>query len=76
MDIQEDTWIAIDMRAPLGKPDSRWTLTVTTPNKPPREFQDLKCDPEWKQARWIGITSLADRNVSFYLDDVEMGVSH
>jgi hypothetical protein len=63
------------MQAALGTPESHWTLKVAIPDQEPREFKDLKCDPEWKQARWIGFSSLADHRVSFYLDDLAMSAS-
>jgi hypothetical protein len=69
MDIPADTWIAVEMRADLGQSGSRWSLTIKLPDGTSREFNDLVCDADWKEARWVGFSSPATTNTAFYLDD-------
>jgi hypothetical protein len=72
LDCDFNTWIAVEMRAPLGQTKSHWELTLTLPGGNTREFKDLPCDADWQEVRWLGFSSLATNNVAFYLDDVEM----
>jgi hypothetical protein len=72
LDLPESAWVHVEMRAPLGQSDSRWELVLKLPDGTTREFKDLPCDPAWKEARWIGVSSLATRATVFYLDDLEM----
>jgi hypothetical protein len=71
-DLPENTWVRVEMSAPLGRSDSRWELTLTLAGAGPRPFKDLPCDAGWKETRWVGFSSLATDRVAFYLDDVEM----
>jgi len=72
MDIPENEWCAVEMRADLGRPHGIWTLRVTLPNGSMHAFKDLRCDPAWQTARWVGFISLSPGQSSFYLDDVVM----
>lgn len=71
-DLPEDAWIGVEMRASLGAGNSHWTLKLTLPDGKAQEFKDLACDPEWKEARWVGFSSQSPASVAFYLDDLEM----
>jgi hypothetical protein len=72
MEIPANAWIGVEMRATLGRSDSRWNLKITLPDGTGREFKDLPCDSAWKEARWVGFSSMGRDGVSFYLDDLEM----
>ena len=70
MDIPMNGWISVEMRCPVGKSDPRWSLKATLPNGTSQTFDDLPCDPGWKEVRWLGFSSNARNTASFYLDDV------
>jgi len=72
LDLPQDAWIGIEMRATVGQPGARWSLTVTLPAGKIQEFKDLACDPDWTEARWVGFSSNSDGPISYYLDDLEM----
>ena len=72
IDIPDLAWIGVEMRATLGQSNSRWGLVVTFPNGAKRPFEDLPCDPDWKEARWVGFSSHATTETAFELDDIEM----
>ncbi len=72
MDVPEDEWIRVEMRAPLGRADSRWDLALQAGQGTRREFKSLPCDTDWKEVRWVGFSSLAVNDSAFELDDIEM----
>jgi hypothetical protein len=72
MDLPENDWVGVEMRAILGQTNSHWDLTISLPGGAKREFGDLPCDPNWREARWVGFSSLATNDVAFELDDIEM----
>ncbi len=72
LEVPENAWISVEMRAILGLPDSHWDLRLALPEGQSREFKELPCDPDWKEARWVGFSSEATNYTAFELDDVEM----
>ena len=72
MEVPQNTWLGLEMRSALGKADGHWTLSVTLPDGRRREFAELPEDPLWKEARWVGFSSIATDFTAFELDDVEM----
>jgi hypothetical protein len=71
-EIPESEWVRVEMRSSLGRADSRWDLALVLPDGVRREFKGLPCDTDWKEARWVGFSSVATNNSAFELDDVEM----
>ena len=71
-EVPENEWVRVEMRSPLGRVDSRWDLALVLADGTRREFKGLSCDTDWKEARWVGFSSLARNNSAFELDDVEM----
>ncbi|HWI57487.1 MAG TPA: hypothetical protein VNZ22_09685, partial [Bacillota bacterium] len=72
VDVPENAWIGVEMRAPLGAGNSQWELTVTLPDGTKREIPGLVCDKEWKEVRWVGFTAATTGPAVFQLDDVVM----
>lgn len=72
MDIPANTWFNVAMRVDLGRPNTKWSLSVTLPDAQAKVFDDLPCDPKWTKAWWVGFMSQATTKVAFYLDNVEM----
>ena len=70
--VPQNTWFGVEMRARLGESNSHWSLKVSLPGGIPKEFTDLPCEPDWKEARWVGFSSTATDFTAFELDDVEM----
>ncbi len=71
MDIPTDTWIVLEITAPLGEKAGTWNLTVTLPDTPPRHFEDLKTvSPEWNSLDWLGFISQADVASEAWVDDL------
>ena len=71
-DISENSWIHVEMRAPLNQANSRWELILKLPDQAEKRFADLPCDAAWKETRWVGFSSMSPDHVAFYLDDVVM----
>ena len=70
--VPSNTWINVEMRASVGRQDSRWEVSLKFPDGTSKEFKNLTCDPRWTEARWVGFSSMATNGASFYLDDVVM----
>jgi hypothetical protein len=68
-------WVRCEVVAGLGsKADGTWTLRVTLPGQPVKEFKGLKCrTPDWKALKWLGFSSTAKETVVFYLDNFDLG---
>ena len=67
-----DTWIHFEIEAGLGDAaKAGWTLRVTLPGQPPREFRNLAmANPRFKKLDWIGFSSNATYKTTFYLDNL------
>jgi len=71
-ELPANVWMRVEMRAVLGKAGSRWELILTPPDGKVLQFPDLRCDPAWQEARWVGFSSVSPGRQSFYLDDLVM----
>jgi len=70
-----DQWVRFRITAGLGtKSTGKWTLEVTLPGQPPQTFQDLPCDPRWKQLEWLGFVSNADAKTVYHLDNLTLDI--
>ncbi len=67
-----DAWIHFEIVAGLSEAaKDGWTLRVTVPGRPPREFRSLAmANPRFKKLDWIGFSSNATYKTTFYLDNV------
>jgi len=72
LDIPTNTWISVEIRAPLGHHDSQWEMSITLPDGKPHEFNGLPCDRRWTEAQWIGFISPGTKKSAYYLDDLIM----
>lgn len=76
MDVPEGQWLHLEIQGAVG-PDAagRWSLRVTVPGQPPREFADLPyAAPTFRTLTWTGFMSNADQVTSFYLDTFAVSV--
>ena len=71
-EVPENTWFSILMRADLGKANGRWSVALAIPGSAAREFKDLPCDRDWKEARGVGFIAPGTANAAYELDDIEM----
>ncbi len=71
LELPLDQWVQFEVTAGLGKADTGgWSLEVSIPGQPSREFKDLPYASEkFKALTWIGFTSNADKSTVFFLDD-------
>jgi hypothetical protein len=71
LELPFDQWVHFDLSGTLGsKRTGHWTLTVTAPGQPPRQFKDLPLtSPDFKRLTWAGLSSNATRATAFYLDN-------
>jgi len=70
--VPENTWISVEIKAPLGIASNHWRVSVKVPGSDSREFKDLASDPAFRAARWVGFSSTATETTAFELDDLEM----
>jgi hypothetical protein len=64
-------WVRYEITAGLGKASTRnWALKVTLTGQSPREWKNLPlASDKFEELTWIGYTSNANTNTSFYLDN-------
>jgi hypothetical protein len=76
IDLPTDQWLHFEVTAAIGNSQSqKWSLKVTLPGQPPREFRELAfASPKFDSLTWMGFTSNADAATVFYLDDFEVVV--
>jgi len=68
-----DQWIHLEVVCPLGKAATgTWALTVTLPGQKPQTFEDLPCDPRFRELQWLGFISNATEKTVFYVDNVKI----
>ena len=69
-------WTRLSIQAPLGKQTTgSYTMTVTVPNEPPKQFTNLTVgNPQWRALNWLGFISLANQQTAIYLDDIKLDV--
>ena len=82
MPIPVGQWVHFEITARLGEYDpgiggagkeeyGSWTLAVILPDQEPRIFERLKNrSEEFRDLRWVGFISCAERRTVFYLDNV------
>ncbi len=70
--VPADTWMHFEIVAGLGEAvKDGWTLRVTVPGQPSREFRNLAmASPRFKKLDWIGFSSNATYKTTFYLDNL------
>jgi len=45
---------------------------VTLPGQKPQTFEDLPCDPRFRELQWLGFISNATEKTVFYVDNVKI----
>jgi len=77
MDLPTGQWIHFDLTGGLGKTSTgQWTLTVTLPGQPPKKFAGLPYQKTgFTKLNWLGFTSAATTNTTFYLDNFSLTVT-
>lgn len=61
-------WCRIDVSAVTGS--GKWSAKITAEDGSVREFPDLPCKPEWKDAGYILWSSIGKSAASFYIDNL------
>ena len=74
-DLAENVWMLVEMHAVLGQTNSQWEANLTLPDGKAQSFPGLPCDPDWKEARWVGFSSVGITDSVYELDDFEIGNS-
>jgi hypothetical protein len=74
MAMPEGQWVDFELSCALGtEADGTWRLKVTPPDGQAREFVRLRTvAPGFRAATWVGFSSTADTETSFYVDDIEL----
>ncbi|MBX7207700.1 MAG: right-handed parallel beta-helix repeat-containing protein [Verrucomicrobiaceae bacterium] len=73
LDVPANAWIHIEATSALGsKADGKWTLRITLPGQPMREFKELPCDEGWNEFAWLGFVSASKESSVFYVDDLKV----
>ena len=70
MSLPYRAWVEVEMRARLGEIEPTWDAVVTLPSGEVKRFADLPCDPDWRETRWVGFSSVGQDRASYYLDDL------
>jgi hypothetical protein len=68
-----ETWIHVDMEAPLGKKAPRtFKIEVTPAGGATQILEDLPMSgPDFQELHWLGFSSTAATDTSFYLDHLK-----
>ncbi|MBE0536259.1 MAG: right-handed parallel beta-helix repeat-containing protein [Phycisphaerae bacterium] len=73
MDVPVDTWIHVDISAPIGaKSTGKWRLAVTPASEAPKVFEFNSAAGNFNKVTWIGFTSNAQKKTVFYLDNLKI----
>ena len=73
LDLPPSQWIKFDVECQNGaKANGLWSLSVTLPGKAPQVFNNLSCEPKFKNLTWVGFISVANDTAVFYLDDFDI----
>ena len=71
--LPQDQWVHFDITAPVGgTAPATWNLEITLPGQAPQKYPGLRCHPEWRRLEWLGFSSSADRQTSYYLDNIKL----
>lgn len=69
--LPHNQWIRFEITCGLGnQAKGSYDLAVQLPDLPPLRFENLFCDPHFKDLQWIGFVSLGSDPTVFYLDDI------
>jgi len=72
-DMPTDEWVRFGITADMAEDGSRWSLRVTRPGMEPLEYEDLPfATADCHKLNWVGFTSNANYETSFYLDDFSL----
>lgn len=73
IDVPTNEWIHVEATSALGEQaNGKWTLRITLPGQPVREFKDLPCDEGWKEFHWLGFVSASKERPVFFIDDLKI----
>jgi len=57
-----------------GDSSGTWNLTVTATGGTPEKFEKLSIrSKDFKRLQWIGFASMATNQVTFHLDNIQLG---
>ena len=74
MQVPFGVFVRYELTAALGaKANGKWRLVVKVPGVEPRTFNDLPCDPAFKELTWIGLVSIPTWPAVTYVDNLEVG---
>ncbi|OGV68834.1 MAG: hypothetical protein A3K19_01755 [Lentisphaerae bacterium RIFOXYB12_FULL_65_16] len=66
-------WVRFELACTIGKQATgRYSLAITVPGQPPKEWNDLACHPRFKAIEWVGFVSNATEKAVFYLDNIRL----
>lgn len=76
MDLPAGQWVHFELKGDVGEQNSgKWSLMVAVPGQEVREFKELAYQkPGFKGLTWIGFSSHADYQTSYYLDNFTLSV--
>jgi hypothetical protein len=63
-------WVRFEVEARLGS--DTWQLVVTPQGQTAQKWSLKNSNPEWKTLTWLGFSSVATTNTSFYLDNFSL----
>jgi len=74
IELPVERWIRFQVETTLGaQSESDWCLRIEIPNQPAVEIDSLPYrDSEFTVLTWIGLTSAADEETTFFVDDVSV----
>ncbi|MFK5923937.1 MAG: right-handed parallel beta-helix repeat-containing protein [Verrucomicrobiota bacterium] len=71
IDLPSNTWINIEVSAPLGKQAGQWQVKITLPKGEPRIYKDLPLrSPQWNRVNWIGFICPPKVASEIWIDDM------
>ena len=73
MSLPVGEWVRIEITCGLGDDaDGNYDMTVALPDAQPRRFDDLPCDPNCRELRWLGWVAAGTEPAAIYLDNITL----
>jgi hypothetical protein len=69
-DVKPNEWIRLRVQATTGA--GKYGVTLTRQDGTTKEFKDIPCKPAWNLANYVLFSSLADKKVAYFIDNVRL----
>jgi hypothetical protein len=69
-EVKPNEWIRVRIQATTGA--GKYDVTLTRQDGTTKDFQNIPCKPTWTAASYLLFSSLADKKVAYFIDNVSL----